>query len=409
MMVRVFMLGWEFPPHNSGGLGVACRGLARALSKEAAEILFVLPKKINISEETLRIIFADIPTIDIAHVDTALAPYVSGSEYERWRHLLGSDIYGPTLFAEVARYAKEVAKIARRERFDVIHAHDWLSFLAGIEAKRVSGKPLVVHDHATAFDQAGGEHADPRVYAIEKAGLEQADAVIAVSHFTKNIIVNRYGISAEKVHVIWNGIDASDYGKGRDDAPFPWERQGQKMVLYVGRLTMHKGPDYFLNTARRVLEYRPDTIFVISGSGDMEWQLVRQATDLGISDKVFFAGFNRGDDLTRLYRSADLFVLPSVSEPFGLTPLESLVNGTPVLLSKQSGVSEVLKNALKVDFWDTDEMANQIIAVLRDGVLHRQLTEYGLSDALGATWERAAAKVRELYHSLVGKKLRISH
>jgi len=397
------MLGWEFPPHNSGGLGVACQGLARALSAHT-EVIFVLPKRLTVAEETLRVIFADIPSLSVRGVDTALSPYATSGEYEAWRHLLGGDIYGPTLFAEVARYAKAIGAIAQQETFDVIHAHDWLSFLAGIEAKRVSGKPLVVHSHATAFDQAGGEHADPRVYAVEKRGFEAADAIIAVSHFTKNIIVDRYGIAPEKVQVIWNGINPEDFTNAPPRA-VPFKKAGEKMVLYIGRMSLHKGPDYFLRAAKKVLAHRPHTIFVMAGSGEMEWQLIRQASEMGIGDRVFFAGFARGEERDALYRNADLFVLPSVSEPFGLTPLESLMHGTPVLISKQSGVSEVLTHALKADFWDTDEMTNKILAILGDSTLHRQLRENGFNEAMKTTWQRAAEKVRELYHVLVGKKL----
>ena len=364
--MRVLMLGWEFPPHNSGGLGVACEGLAQALSK-SIDVTFVLPKKLDLSYDTLKILFANIPNIKIRNVDTALTPYVTSASYAKYRARFGSLMYGGDLFEEVLRYADAVARIAADEVFDVIHAHDWLSFLAGVEAKRVSGKPLVLHVHASGFELAGGNDVDSRVYSIEKEAMEIADTIITVSGLTKNIVVDRYGIAPTKVHVVHNGIDASKYEEGTGNiSHLLIKRSGQKMVLYVGRLSMHKGPDYFLEAAQKVLKYYKDVFFVIAGSGDMEWQLIRQATQMGIADKVFFAGFARGDELNTLYRSADLFILPSVSEPFGLTPLESLMNGTPVLISKQSGVSEVLRHALKVDFWDTDEMANKIISVLKN-------------------------------------------
>jgi len=399
--MKILMLGWEFPPHNSGGLGVACEGLARALSK-SVDVTFVLPKKLDLSYDTLKILFANIPNIKVKNIDTALTPYVTSDAYAKYRARFGSDIYGGDLFEEVLRYADAMAIIARDEVFDVIHAHDWLSFLAGVEAKRVSGKPLVLHVHASGYELAGGDDVDSRVYSIEKEAMEIADAIITVSGLTKNIVVDRYGISSTKVHVVHNGIDADKYeGEKNGSSYLPIKKSGQKMVLYVGRLSMHKGPDYFLEAAQKVLKYYKDVFFVVAGSGDMEWQLIRQATQMGMADKVFFAGFARDDELNTLYRSADLFVLPSVSEPFGLTPLEALINGTPVLISKQSGVSEVLRHALKVDFWDTDEMANQIIAVLKNKTLGTQLGVYGRGEALSLTWEKAAEKCRDVYHGLL--------
>lgn len=401
--MKILMLGWEFPPHNSGGLGVACQGLAQALVSKNTEVTFVLPKKVEVSDETLKIVFADIPNMKIRNVDTALTPYATSESYARYRERFGDSIYGVNLFNEVLRYAEAIVAIAEEEEFDVIHAHDWLSFLAGVEAKRVSGKPLVLHVHASGFELAGGNSIDSRVYSIEKEAMEKADAVIAVSGLTRDVVINRYGIDGNKVHVVHNGIEAWRHESGGDlDRRLLAKWPGYQMVLYVGRMSMHKGPDYFLRAAKKVLEYNPKVIFVMAGSGDMEWQLIRMAAQMGIADKVFFAGFSRGDELNHLYREADLFILPSVSEPFGLTPLESLINGTPVLISKQSGVSEVLKNALKVDFWDTDEMANQIIAVLRDSALSNQLSNYGKGEAYSLTWHKAAQKCIDLYHDVTG-------
>lgn len=398
--MRVLMFGWEFPPHNSGGLGVACEGLARALVDKSVQLVFVLPKKVSLANERLRFLFAGIGTNKVHGIDTALTPYVTAKEYLLSKRYLEGNIYGADLFSEVMRYAKSVRDLIENETFDVIHAHDWLSFLAGVEAKRISGKPLVVHVHATGFDQAGGNMADERVYAIEKIGFDAADKIITVSQYTKDMLVSKYGVSGEKIFVVHNGIDSSAYTGTKESGEFPWKRTGQKMVLFVGRLTMHKGPDYFLKAARRVLDFCPDTMFVIAGSGDMEFQIIRQAAELGIAQNVFFAGFARGENLRRLYESADLYVLPSVSEPFGITPLEALANGTPVLISKQSGVSEVLSHALKVDFWDIDEMANKIIAVLRYPPLTRQLALYGNGEVRTITWKKAAEKCIALYNDM---------
>jgi len=400
--MRVLMFGWEFPPHNSGGLGVACEGLAKALTRRQVEIVFVLPKKVDLSDEEINFLYADIGTTKIRTVDTALQPYITAPEYERYRNLVKSNVYSDDLIAETMRYAIAAADIAREESFDIIHAHDWLSFLAGIEAKRVSGKPLVVHVHITSFDQSGGGEVDERVYAIEKAGMETADMVVAVSQYTKDTITRYYGINPDKIQVVHNGVQTDLFHSNDAEEKFLLKKPGQKMVLFVGRLTLHKGPDYFLSAAQCVLKHYPNTLFVIAGSGEMEWQIIRQAAELGIADKVFFAGFARGEELTKLFRAADLYVLPSVSEPFGLTALESLINGTPVLVSKQSGVSEVLRYALKVDFWDVEEMANKIIAALKYAPLSQHLSKHGQEEAYKLTWDKAAAKCIELYRKLIG-------
>lgn len=398
--MKVFMIGWEFPPHNSGGLGVACQGLAGALVGQNIDLLFVLPKKFELTNNSLNIIFADIPKITVKQIDTPLSPYVTSREYEMYRRTLPNDIYGGTLFEEVVRYAEAIREIAKEEKFDVIHAHDWLSYLAALEAKRVSGKPLILHVHATAHDFSGG-NPDPRILAIEKLAMKEADVVITVSQFTKDIVVNNYGITPSKIKVVHNGINTENH-KEIDDNKFylPIKKAGQKIVLFVGRITLMKGPDYFLRAAKLVLEYEPNTLFIIAGSGDMQWQIIRQAAELGISDKVLFAGFVRGEELNSLYRSADLFVLPSVSEPFGLTPLESIINGTPVLISKQSGISEVLSSALKVDFWDIEEMANKIICTLRYTKLGKLLHKEGRKETNSITWEKAAKKCIDIYKKL---------
>lgn len=403
--MRVLMFGWELPPHNSGGLGVACHGLAQALSHDDVEVIFVLPRTTPVPEDISRVVFANMP-VSVRRVDTALRPYVTSGEYEQYRRKLRNDIYGPSLFSEVLRYAEAVREIVESEQFDIIHAHDWLSFLAGVEAKRISGKPLVVHVHASGFEQSAGRGEDPRIYDIEKEGMEMADAVIVVSGRTGEIVRDRYGIPQEKIHVVHNGIadrpKEETHSAEQPQNTFPFKRPGMKIVLYVGRLTIHKGPDYFLRAAQKVLKYEPDTYFIISGSGDMEWQCIRLAGELGIAHRVYFAGFTRGEELARLYQEADVYVLPSVSEPFGLTPLEALIHGkTPVLISKQSGVSEVLRHALKVDFWDVDEMAHKILMALKHPVLARQLGNYGILEALALTWRKAADKCVALYKKLL--------
>lgn len=396
------MFGWEFPPHNSGGLGVACQGLARALAAKNVELTFVLPKKIGVNEPYFRFRFADVPNMTIAEVDSILAPYITSSGYRMTINGMEDvGMYGSTLFEEVKRYAALARSIARTERFDVVHSHDWLSFGAGISAKEVSSRPFVAHVHATEIDRAAG-NPHPYIYEQERIGVSKADRIIAVSAYTKKILVDHYGAKDEKVDVVHNGIDKSCYNFNFEEPSgiAKLKQKGYGIVLFVGRITVMKGVDYLLRAAARVVAHKPKTIFVIAGSGDMENQIMREAAEFGISDKVVFPGFLRGKDLSDAYRSADLFVMPSVSEPFGLTGLESLIHGTPVLLSKQSGVSEVLSNALKSDFWDVEDMADKILSALEYSSMRSELIRNGAREADAYTWDRAAQKCLSVYDSL---------
>ncbi|OGG52897.1 hypothetical protein A3H16_01475 [Candidatus Kaiserbacteria bacterium RIFCSPLOWO2_12_FULL_53_8] len=393
------MFGWEFPPYNSGGLGVACLGLTKALSELGVEVIFVMPKKLDIKTPWARIVFADDARIDVRAVNSMLKPYVTSRSYTR-----DGGIYADDLLGEVRRYAALGGAIAREEQFDVIYAHDWLSFGAGIEAKRATGKPLIVHVHATEFDRCGGPSGINReVYEIEKEGMEQADVVIAVSELTKNIIVREYGIRPEKVRVVYNGIDEGTAPSSGGSLPRlrSLKASGYRLVLFLGRVTLQKGPDHFLRAAKRVLDRNPHVLFILSGAGDMDDQVMRLAAELGIGGHVFFTGFLHGADRHEVYKAADLFVMPSVSEPFGITALEAMKLGTPVLISKQSGVAEVVKHALKVDFWDVDEMANKILSVVGYPGLRQALAENAAREAEYLTWAQAAQKVNGIVHELV--------
>ncbi len=401
--MRVLMFGWEFPPFNSGGLGVACSGITRALAKKGAKIAFVLPKKLQISSAHVPLIFADNQnSISIHEFDSSLRPYSNPETYGKDVFTEGSDrSYAPTLVDEVMRYGRNASVIAKNTPHDVIHAHDWLSFPAGIMAKKISRKPLIAHIHATEFDRTGGTGANPDVYKIEREGMEKADAVISVSQMTKDMIVGKYGISNSKIHVIHNGVNLDEYDTPHESLDFlKLKQSGVRMVLFVGRITIQKGPDYFIQVAKRVLAYESQTIFVVAGSGDMEYQMINLAANLGVSDKVFFVGYLRGKELDKVYRSSDIVVMPSVSEPFGITALEALAYKTPVMISKQSGVSEVLTHALKTDFWDIDEMANKIISILRYSSLQNSLRENGRKDVEKLTWDNAADKCLRLYQQL---------
>lgn len=396
------MFGWEFPPFNSGGLGVACLGLTRALSTRGFEVLFVMPKKLDIATPWARMIFADLGSgVEGVAVNSALSAYATSKSYAAVRD--EGTVYAGDLFEEVERYRARGAAIARREEFDVIYAHDWLSFGAGIEAKRATGKPLIVHVHATEFDRCGGMNGiNEHVFAVERLGMLEADRVVAVSEYTKQIIVRYYGIPESKIHVVHNGVEEpTKPAEGGLCRMRSFKQSGYNIVLFLGRLTLQKGPDYFLRAAQRALLRNPKLLFVVSGSGDMEARVLELAAQLGISRHVLFTGFLSGLDRSEMYAAADLFVMPSVSEPFGIAPLESMQLGTPVLISKQSGVSEVVRHALKVDFWDIDEMANKMLAGVSLGALRESLSENAKKEADRLTWASAALKIDTLVRDLV--------
>ena len=398
--INVLMFGWELPPENSGGLGVACLGLSRKLNENGINLTFVVPRKTDSMKRSCFNLLAAGSKYKEIEFNSPITPYSTPSSYKSVLKKEEQNIYGKNLFDEVLRYRQCAKKIALSEEFDVIHAHDWLSFGAGIEAKKITGKPLVAHVHATEFDRGGGVNVDERVYKREKEGMEMADKVVAVSNYTKGIIVDKYGIPEEKVVVAHNGVDLVEKPVGKEILN-KLKKSGKKIVLFVGRLTLQKGPDYFLEAAREVLSCSDDIIFIIAGSGDMERQVIHQAASLGISDRVLFPGFVRGEELHGLYKAADLFVMPSISEPFGLTPLESLINGTPVLLSNQSGVSEVVNHALKVDFWDTREMANKMLSALNYDCLNNCLARNGRKEVDKITWDGAADVCIQTYKSLI--------
>lgn len=399
---KILMFGWELPPFNSGGLGVACFELARTLADRGVDITFVLPRSKKISAPFVKLLFAQSGgSMKVEEVKSRLYPYARKLDSKNITLESGEDDgrYDRELIREVKRYGKLAGKIALKENFSVIHAHDWLSFPAGLEAKKVSGKPLVVHVHATEYDRSG-ENVDPQVFEIEKAGLQKADHIIAVSNLTKKTLIKYYGVKSGVITVAHNGINKKESPKSLEKMFEPFKKSGHKVVLFLGRLTMQKGPDYFLKAAQKVAQIYPKTIFVVAGTGDMERRIIEQGADLGISDKVFFTGFVKDESLDKIYSSSDLFVMPSVSEPFGIVALEAIANKTPTIISKQSGASEVLSHTLKVDFWDTDEMANKICAVLNNPSLSRCLKEHGQIEAEKNSWDNTAQKCLGVYHDL---------
>lgn len=393
MPKKVLMLGWELPPHNSGGLGVACLGLAHSLTKKGIEITFILPQKQKYDIDFLNLVFANIKfkkSLANSYTTSALM-----SKESKLTNAASDFVSAALLFGE------RVGEIIKKYNPDIIHAHEWLTFPAGIAAKKITGKPLVVHVHSSEFDRSGGHYPNQEVYKIEKEGLEYADAIVSVSKFTKNMLVDKYGISPSKIQVVYNGCEEFT-PKNLAPALKPLKDLGYKIVLYLGRITLHKGPDYFVKAAKKVLQFNPNTLFVVAGSGEMQEAMIAEAAQLGVLDKMMFTGFLRGEEKDRIYQAADVYVLPSVSEPFGITPLEAIANGTPALVSKQSGVSEVLKNVLKTDFWDTDDMADKILAVLKYVSLKSDLKSESSKELPNINWDEAAKKTIEIYNQLVG-------
>ncbi len=410
--MKVLMFGWEFPPLNSGGLGTACYGITKSLSHKGVEINFVLPKNSGITGSFINIISTKLPKIKIKEIDSLLTSYITSQTYEKRFLLLNKHgknkisikrNYCGGLTGEARRYSLVAKEIAADVDHDVIHVHDWMTFPSGIEAKKISKKPLLAHVHSTEMDRSGGHGINPEVFKIEKEGVEKADKIIAVSQFTKSQILRNYNINQDKISVVYNAVDKEEFSINDQDKDYP-DFNNKKVVLFLGRITLHKGPDYFIKAAKKVLDQRDDVIFVVSGSGDMENQVVEQAADLGIADRVLFTGFLRNKELKKIYKMATLYVMPSVSEPFGITPLESLACKTPVLVSNQSGISEILRHCLKVDFWDIDEMANKIISVLDNKELEECLADNGFLEIDRFRWDNAAEKILAIYNELTKKK-----
>ena len=397
--MKVLMFGWEFPPLSSGGLGTACYGLTKSLSKKGIEITFVLPYAFDADNaDFIRLISAG--NIKIKKIPSALQPYMNSRDYgQMLKKNPNQRIYGSTLFDEVNRYTIAAEKIAEEEEFDIIHCHDWMTFGAGVRAKRKKSKPLVLHIHATELDRTGGHKVNQYVYDLERYGMQKADKVIAVSNFTKNKITTHYGIAPEKISVVHNAVDFSQHYY---DENFEIKKT-YKIALFLGRITLQKGPDYFLYAAKKVLEHEKNVKFIIAGSGDMEPFIIEKAAELGIADKVLFAGFLAQDEVERAYKMSDVYVMPSVSEPFGLTALEAMKNKAPGIVSKQSGVSEVIRHCLKVDFWDINELSSKIISLLRYKALHETLKENGYFEVKKFNWDVPAEKCVEIYNELTKK------
>jgi glycosyltransferase involved in cell wall biosynthesis len=391
--MRVLMYGWEFPPKNQGGLGVACEGIVKGLLNHGINVHLVLPTAEGVSTQGFSVTDISNSSKKIS-IKSSLKAYLDTAQYLEYISTLKNKQYGRNIFEEVERYKTAAGSLAKEIEHDIIHAHDWLTYPAAMEAKRISGKPFVAHIHATEIDRSG-ENPHPAIFAIEKLAFEMADRIIAVSEYTKRKIVQHYKIPGNKISVVHNAV-TKEFKKIQTEQFSP----DKKKVLFLGRITMQKGPEYFLYAAKKVLELEPETLFIMAGDGDMMGRMIHLAIELGIHQNVLFTGFLRGTDIDRAFQSANLFVIPSVSEPFGIVALESIKNGTPVLISKQSGASEVIPNMLRVDFWDIDEMANKIIAALRYEPMTDDLKYLSGRDLEKLSWEKQGEKIKDIYNEM---------
>lgn len=428
--MRILMFGWEFPPHITGGLGTACYGLTKGLAKQDVEIIFVVPKAYgDEDQQAVRLVNASDVVFDIdkteqkeywskvkyMEIGSNIIPYVSPEEFskviekdKKESEDLTSNVfskkydfagaYGTNLMEEVARYALIGSAISLKEDFDIIHAHDWLTYPAGIAAKESSGKPLVVHMHATELDRTGENYNDI-VFAMEKEGMEAADQVITVSDLTRKTVINRYGIDPGKVVTVHNAIEASTL----KEIEAIKHNLKEKIVTFLGRITFQKGPEYFIEAAHKILQRDRNIRFVMAGSGDMLNKMIERVAALGIADRFHFTGFLKGEAVDKMFALSDVFVMPSVSEPFGLVPLEAMRINVPVVISKQSGVAEILKHALKIDFWDVEGMADAIYGICQYDALSDAFKKYGKEEVENLKWDDAAIKVKKVYEPFMAK------
>lgn len=424
------MFGWEFPPHISGGLGTACYGMTKALSEvPGMDLTFVVPKtwgnepaekmkliganEVNLIASKIKVEKFKTPFTYLS-VQSGMLPYIDPKKYSEAREKAQQQTSNPgkrdpyesvrftgayhaDLMTEIHNFSVIGEHIAAKQECDVIHAHDWLTFPAGIKAKQVTGKPLVVHVHATDFDRSGG-NANPDVFTIEKAGMEAADRIIAVSNHTKQIIAEKYAIDPSKITTIHNGV--ASFGKNRKMEKFSREKN-KKTVTFLGRVTTQKGPQYFVEVAQKIISRMKNVEFVMAGSGDLLQNMITLVNDLNLSDNFLFPGFLKGDEVKNLLKCSDVYIMPSVSEPFGISPLEAMYYKVPVIISKQSGVSEVIKHALAVDYWDTDAMADAVYSILNRPTLSKILKKKGKKEVKKINWENSALKIIQLYSSLI--------
>lgn len=418
--MKVLMFGWEFPPHILGGLGTASYGLVKAMAHQPdMEITFVIPKLHGDEDQSfLKIIGACyVPVVwkenDWNYVNERIGWIINPDEYfwlrngikYDFRRIFTNDLgciefsgrYPDNLLEEISNYEAVASVLAHQLSFDVIHSHDWLTYPAGIFAKQISGKPLVVHVHATEFDRSRG-NVNPIVYDIEKRGMDAANHIITVSNLTRNIVIEKYFQDPKKVTTVHNAVeplpDVDSYVK---------TPRSDKIVTFLGRITMQKGPEYFVEAANRVLKKNKKVRFVMAGNGDMMQDMINLAAKRGITDRFHFTGFLKGRQVYQMLADSDVYIMPSVSEPFGISPLEAMQVGTPTIISKQSGCSEILTHSIKIDYWDIDGMADAVNAIIRNPAMYKSLHELGREEVNNIRWEDAGKKVIKIYNSLLGK------
>jgi len=425
--MKVLMFGWEFPPHISGGLGTACYGIVKGLaSGRNINITFVVPKVHGNESSTNNIqllganhisvsrqYFSEwSPTgVSILEVSSNLVPYLSPEKFaekfqmsemnsetiQEGQKISFSGGYGPNLFSEIYNYAIVAKTIAKENQFQLIHAHDWLTFPAGIAAKQISGKPLIVHVHSTDFDRSGGA-INPDIFAIEKQGFDEADHIISVSNRIKNRLTEQYHIPSEKITTVYNAIDPETNANEIND-----RKQNHKIVTFLGRITIQKGPEYFVDVARMVIHRMKNVHFVMAGNGEMRDYILELCARYGITDRIHFTGFLNNDEVARMLRQSDLFIMPSVSEPFGIVPLEAMQANVPVIISLQSGVSELIRNVIKTDFWDVHAMADAVHGILKYKKLATNLITEGKQEVSRLSWNHSANQIRHVYMKTISK------
>ncbi len=417
--MKALMFGWEFPPHILGGLGTASYGLTKGIHQNGGtDITFVIPKPWGDEpKEHTRIIGANCTPIawrDVqwdyvqARIGNVMAPEtyydLRNHIYSDFNHMNTNDLgciefsgrYPDNLIEEINNYSIVAGVIARTIPCDIIHAHDWLTYPAGIHAKQVTGKPLVIHVHATDFDRSRG-NVNPTVFNIERDGMVHADHIITVSNLTRRTVIEHYGIPAGKVTTVHNAVDPlSDELLNLQVPP----KHG-KIVTFLGRITMQKGPEYFVEAAAQVLSKAHNVRFVMAGNGDMMEKMIRLAASRNIADRFHFTGFLRGKQVYEMLKASDVYIMPSVSEPFGISPLEAMQMGVPCIISKQSGCAEILHNVIKVDYWDTNAIADAIYSIIKYPAMANQLRERGLEEVSQIVWKKAGSKCVNIYKRLI--------
>ena len=415
------MFGWEFPPHILGGLGTASYGLTRGMWQCGdMDITFVIPKPWGDEDRSFANIIgaSQVPVAwrdpSREYVESRIGNVMDPDLYFRLRSNIYADFnymrtndlgciefsgrYPDNLVEEINNYSICAGVIARTIDYDVIHSHDWLTYPAGIHAKQVSGKPLVIHVHATEFDRSRGKP-NPTVFSIEKDGMNYADHIITVSNLTRDTVIHNYGIDPAKVTTVHNAVTPLT----PEQLNVPEHKSKDKVVTFLGRITMQKGPEYFVEAAAKVLKNNPNVRFVMAGSGDMMNKMILLAAERGISDRFHFPGFQRGSQVYEMLKASDVYVMPSVSEPFGISPLEAMQMGVPSIISKQSGCAEILTNVIKTDYWDIDAMADAINSIVTYPAMYTQLREDGLNEVNQITWDKAGRKVIDIYNKVLGR------